>query len=86
MNSFHLKIVTPDGVFYDGSAQSVTVRAITGYLGILAGHIDITTPLANGEARVVIDGETRSAYCGRGLLSVQGGDVTLLPAEFRWVE
>ncbi len=86
MNSFHLKIVTPDGVCYDGNAQSLTVRAITGYLGILAGHIDITTPLDTGEARVMIDGETRKAYCSRGLLSVQSGEVTLLPAVFRWVE
>ncbi len=86
MNSFHLKIVTPDGVCYDGNAQSVTVRAITGYLGILAGHIDITTPLGDGEARVLIDGETRTAYCSQGLLSVQGGEVTLLPALFRWKE
>ena len=86
MNSFHLKIVTPDGICYDGSAQSITVRAITGYLGILAGHIDITTPLGDGEARVIIDGETRTAYCSRGLLSVQKGEVTLLPAVFRWTK
>ena len=86
MNSFHLKIVTPEGVCYDGDAQSITVRSITGYLGILAGHIDITTPLGDGEARVIIDGETRTAYCSQGLLSVQGGEVTLLPAVFRWTK
>jgi F-type H+-transporting ATPase subunit epsilon len=86
MNSFHLKIVTPDGVCYDGDAQSVTVRSITGDIGILARHIDITAPLGVGEARVVIDGETRRANCSRGLLSVQGGEVTLLPAVFRWIE
>ena len=86
MNSFHLKIVTPEGVCYDGDAQSITVRSITGYLGILAGHIDITTPLGDGEAQVIIDGETRTAHCSQGLLSVQGGEVTLLPAVFRWTK
>ena len=86
MNSFHLKIVTPEGVCYDGDAQSITVCSITGYLGILAGHIDITTPLGDGEARVIIDGETRTAHCSHGLLSVQGGEVTLLPAIFRWTK
>ncbi|MBE6925600.1 MAG: F0F1 ATP synthase subunit epsilon [Ruminococcaceae bacterium] len=86
MNSFHLKIVTPDGVCYDGDAQSVTVRSITGDIGILARHIDITSPLGEGEARVMIDGETRRAHCSRGLLSVQNGEVTLLPAVFRWKE
>jgi F-type H+-transporting ATPase subunit epsilon len=86
MNSFHLKIVTPDGVCYDGKAESITVRAITGYMGILAGHMDITTGIANGEARVVVDGKMRRAQCADGLLSVQGGEVTLLPASFHWEE
>ena len=86
MNSFHLKIVTPDGVCFDGQAQSLTVKTITGYMGILAGHMDITTALCCGEARIVIDGKTRSADCHKGLLSVQRGEVTLLPAVFRWKE
>ena len=86
MTSFHLKIVTPDGVFYDGQAESVTVRTITGYIGILAGHIDITTALTEGETRIVIDGETRSADCKKGMLLVQKGEVTLLPAGFGWID
>jgi len=84
MKSFHLKIVTPDGVCYDGQAESITVRTITGYMGVLAGHIDITTALGTGEARVIVDGTTRAADCQNGLLSVQNGEVTLLPAVFRW--
>ena len=86
MTSFHLKIVTPDGICYDGQAESVTVRTITGYMGILAGHIDITTALSRGEARVVIDGRLRRGDCGGGMLSVQSGEVTLLPAAFHWTE
>ena len=86
MTSFHLRIVTPDGVCYDGQAESVTVRTITGYMGILAGHIDITTALSDGEARLVIDGTTRRGNCKNGMLSVQNGEVTLLPATFSWIE
>lgn len=86
MNSFHLKIVTPEGVCYDGKAESITVNTITGYMGVLAGHIDITTALGIGEARVIIDGETRTADCRNGLLSVQNGAVTLLPAAFQWTK
>ncbi len=86
MTNFHLRIVTPDGVCYDGDAESVTVRTITGYMGILAGHIDITTALSAGEARIIIEGKTRCAQCTEGLLSVQKGEVTLLPASFHWEE
>ena len=84
MKSFPLKIVTPDGVAYDGQAQSITVNTITGYMGVLAGHIDTTTALASGEARVIIDDNMRTADCQNGLLSVQNGAVTLLPAVFHW--
>ena len=86
MTSFPLKIVTPEGVCYDGFAESVTVRTITGYMGILAGHMDITTALSCGEARVTVDGKVRKADCQSGMLSVQTGTVTLLPAVFRWIE
>ena len=86
MTPFHLKIVTPEGICYDGQTQSVTVCGISGYLGILAGHIDLTTSLGTGEARILIAGELRRAYCSRGLLSVQKGEVTLLPTVFHWTE
>ena len=84
MKCFHLKIVTPEGISYDGQAESVTVNTITGYLGILAGHIDMTTALGKGEARVMIDGVLRTANCQNGLISVQNGEVTMLPAAFHW--
>ena len=35
MRSFHLKIVTPDGLQYEGNAEMVTVRTRTGDLGIM---------------------------------------------------
>ena len=84
MKEFPLKITAPDGPRYDGGAQSLTVRAITGYVGILAGHTNFTTALGSGEARVIIDGITRRAHCSGGLLSVMNGEVTLLPAAFAW--
>ena len=56
MTDFPLKIVTPDGVFYDGMAQQLTVRSTTGDIGILAGHINCVAPLGMGRATVVIDG------------------------------
>lgn len=40
MTPFHLKIVTPDGLSFDGDACSLTVRTVSGDVGILAGHLD----------------------------------------------
>ena len=40
MQSFNLKILTSDGVKFDGQAQSVTLRGDTGDVTIPARHID----------------------------------------------
>ena len=84
MNSFPLKIVTPDGVQFDGMAQELIVRTTTGDLGILAGHINCTAPLGMGTATVMIDGVKRFGACIGGMVSVLGGEVKLVPTTFEW--
>ena len=86
MTDFSLKIVTPDGICYDGMAQQLTVRSTTGDIGILAGHINCVAPLGMGRATVIIDGQKRYAACIGGMLSVVGGRVTLVPTTFEWAD
>ena len=86
MNSFPLKIVTPDGVQFDGMAQELIVRTTTGDLGILAGHINCTAPLGMGTATVMIDGVKRYGACIGGMVSVLDGAVTLVPTTFEWAD
>ena len=45
MATFPLKIMTPDGVAFDGAVTSVSCRTINGQLQLLARHIDICTAL-----------------------------------------
>ena len=86
MAQFHLKIVTPDGSFYDGEAEMLSLRTAEGDLGILANHIDLVTPIGIGEARITADGKTRHAACIGGLLSVAGGAVSVVATTFEWAE
>lgn len=86
MTGFSLKIVTPDGLAYDGQAEELIVRTITGDIGILAGHINCVAPLGMGRATVVIDGKKRYAACIGGLVSVLNGEVRLVPTTFEWAE
>ena len=86
MNSFPLKIVTPDGLEFDGIAEQLIVRTITGDMGIMAKHADCVAPLGMGEATVVIDGQRRRAACIGGMVSVINGVVTLVPTTFEWAE
>ena len=86
MTAFPLKIVTPDGLAYDGEAQELIVRANTGDMGILAGHVNCVTALGMGRATIVIDGKKQYAACIGGMVSVVNGAVTLVPTTFEWAE
>lgn len=84
MNTFPLKIVTPDGVHFDGVAEELVVRTTTGDIGILAGHINCVAPLGMGMATVITEGKRRYAACIGGMVSVVNNQVTLVPTTFEW--
>ena len=86
MNSFSLKIVTPDGTRFEGQAQELIVRSTTGDIGVLAGHINCVCALGMGLATVIVDGQKRYAACIGGMLSVVNGSVTLVPTTFEWAD
>ena len=86
MTPFKLKIVTPDGLLFDGEAEKLIVRTVSGDVAILAKHIDYVAPRGMGRAVVVHDGQRRTAACIGGMLSVSGGEVTLVPTTFEWAE
>ena len=86
MTPFALKIVTPDGLAFDGMAEELIVRTVGGDMGILAGHINCVAPLGMGRATVIIDGKKRYAACIGGMVSVVDGNVTLVPTTFEWAE
>ena len=86
MTAFKLKIVTPDGLLFDGEAEELIVRTTTGDMGILAGHISCVAPLGMGRATVLVDGKKRYAACIGGMVSVVNGAVTLVPTTFEWAD
>lgn len=86
MKAFQLKIITPDGVQFDGATEELIVRTTTGDVGILAGHINYVAPLGMGQATIVTDGQKRYGACIGGMVSVVDGAVTLLPTTFEWAD
>ena len=76
MNTFHLQIVTPDGLMFDGDAEKLLVRTTEGDVGIMSGHCDYVTPVDTGVARVTTG----------GLLNVKKGTVRLVASTFEWSE
>lgn len=86
MTSFPLKIVTPDGLEFNGQAEELIVRTTTGDLGILAGHTNCVAPLGMGQATIIVDGQRRYGACIGGMVSVVNGEVTLVATTFEWAD
>ena len=78
MKEFKLQIVTPDGIKFDGMAESVLVTCAEGDVEIMAGHVDYFASLATGRTRIIANGKTMTASSSGGFLSVTGGEVNVV--------
>ena len=86
MSGFPLKIVTPEGIRFDGTARMLLVRTVAGDMAVLSGHADVVASLGTGQA-VVSEGEhRRKATCSGGMLSVIDGEAVVAAKAFRWHE
>ena len=87
MATFHLQIVTPDRLCYDGPAERILVRTVNGDTCILANHSDYAAALGIGEAHMVTeDGTTRAAACTGGMISVRDNEVRVMATTWEWAE
>ena len=85
--TFHLQVVTPDGLAFEGEAEKLSVRTQEGIIGILPRHIDYVAPLGMGEAVITEpEGKVRRAACIGGMVAVQSGEVRLVATTFEWAE
>ena len=86
-NTFHLKIVTVDGLAYEGDVQRLMFRSTHGALAILARHINYCTAVGMGTAHVIMeDGSERTAACIGGMCSMMDNECHLLPTTWEWSE
>ena len=86
-NTFHLKIVTVDGLAFEGDVQRLMFRSTHGDLAILARHINYCTAVGMGTAPVVLeDGSERTAACIGGMCSMMDNECHLLPTTWEWSE
>lgn len=86
MTEFKLKILTPEGVVYDGMAESIIVRTTVGDKGILAKHEPYVAALGIGQAKVRIGGNVRIGAVSSGIVEVTKECTTVLAQSFEWAD
>ena len=80
MNTFSLKIIASDKVFYDGRCGIVIVPALDGEKAIMAHHENMVIATKVGEVRFKADEneEWRRAVVGTGFVHIANNRVTML--------
>ena len=85
MATYHLQVVSLDGVEYEGDVEKIMLRTVDGDVEILARHINYCTGIGMGTAHITLaDGTETKAACIGGMLSVMDGEVRVLPTTWEW--
>lgn len=85
MNTFRLRISTPEGDLFSGDAVKITLRGEEGDLAVLKDHIPFVTSVKAGKCVVTLEnGEEREGKTDGGLLNVSKEIVTILSGNFSW--
>ena len=80
MDTFGLKIIASDKVFYEGRCRKLIIPAPDGEKGILPNHENMVIAIAVGTAKVQLAGEEewRELAVGTGFAEIVNNRVTLL--------
>ena len=91
-NTFHLRILSPERVFYEGDVSMLELTTTEGEIGIYAGHIPTTFVLAPGVMRIhePVQGKTtaniREAALHSGFIEVLPEEVHVIAEAVEWPE
>ena len=80
MNTFSLKVIATDKVFYDGKCTALIIPALDGEREILAHHENMVIATKEGELRCRTDesSDWKKAVVGVGFVHIANNRVTML--------
>ena len=81
-----LKIVTPNEVKIDEFVDMVVIRCVDGAMGVLPGHMPLSTALDYGIARILNAGSERRIAIFGGIAEIKNDLLTVLTNEAEWPE
>nr|YP_010865268.1 ATP synthase CF1 epsilon subunit [Campylaephora boydenii]WGT74154.1 ATP synthase CF1 epsilon subunit [Campylaephora boydenii] len=76
--TLQIRVIAPDQIVWDASAEEIILPSSTGQLGILTGHIPLLTALDIGVMRVRIDKEWQPIILLGGFAEIENNNITIL--------
>lgn len=83
MNTFHLRVTSPDGDNFRGEAVMLSVRGTEGDLAIMAKHVPFVTAVVPCTLKIETADKEIRADIGGGLLSVSDNEAVLLSSDYK---
>lgn len=84
--SIHLRIITPDRMFYEGDVSMVEFNTTEGEIGVLPGHIPLTVIIKPGILVFAEGEEEKEAALHSGFAEILPDKVTILAEIIEWPE
>ena len=84
-DTFHLRITSPDRVFYEGDVTMVEINTTEGQIGVLPNHIPLTSVLAPGACYIHIpDADPKVCAIHGGFFEILQDSMTILAEVCEW--
>ncbi len=86
MEDYKLRIITPDRVFYEGTADMIEFNTTEGEIGVLPGHIPMTVIIKPGVLTITEKDEVKEAALHSGFVEILPDRMTILAEVVEWPE
>ncbi len=79
-----VEIISPDRVFFEGTADFVEMKTTEGELGVYKGHIPLTSILSPGVLKLHNDGEVKVAALHDGFVEIFPDRICIMAESCEW--
>ena len=85
---FKLRIITPERIFYEDDVEMIVFQSVEGELGVLAGHIPLTTVIDSTVfyLKHTMEEPQKMAAVHEGFVQILPDQVTVLTESAEWPE
>lgn len=78
---FRLIVVLPEGISYEGNAERVELNTSEGQIGVLKGHIPLTSIIKPGILKITETSGTKEVRLSGGIVEIFSEKVMILATE-----